>query len=195
MGVNSLARDTINSTVKYTTAQAGNSIYDVSSMVPIATINPVGQTGIVNIPQGYQDLVIVMNLRDTFAGYTDFPVYFGFNNLAVSGTYSWTELSGNGSSASSSRSSSNQFSLNTTFGPNATAGFFSSSVIHILNYANTSTRKTILHRASADRNGAGNSVLSVGMWQNTAAINEINFRNNFIAGSTVTLYGIKAVGQ
>lgn len=65
--------------------------------------------------------------------------------------------------------------------------------IHIFDYANTTTHKTMIgtNFASAPINW-----LSVGMWRSTAAISSLNLRvesgSDFASGFTVALYGIKA---
>jgi hypothetical protein len=73
-----------------------------------------------------------------------------------------------------------------------------SGMIHIFNYANTSTNKTTLARFASDQNGSGFTALSVGLWRNTAAISSLNISTGngsifWAAGTTVNLYGIRAV--
>ena len=64
-----------------------------------------------------------------------------------------------------------------------------------MNYSNTTTNKTVLARGNRASSGV---VAQVGMWGNTSAITSITIDNvdsasaNFVAGSTFTLYGIKA---
>ncbi len=63
--------------------------------------------------------------------------------------------------------------------------------INVMNYSNTTTYKTILSRSSDLYTEA-----SVNLWRNTAAITSIIIgaqgAYTFSAGSTFTLYGIKA---
>jgi hypothetical protein len=58
-----------------------------------------------------------------------------------------------------------------------------------------STFKTVLSRGSNDLNGSGNVWRSVGLFRSTSAITSIKLiapgGNNFYAGATVSLYGIK----
>lgn len=65
-------------------------------------------------------------------------------------------------------------------------------VWHIFNYSNTSTYKSALNRFG----GANEASFHVHNWKSTNAINQIDIINasgvNYIAGSTLTLYGIKA---
>jgi len=70
---------------------------------------------------------------------------------------------------------------------------FNTFLINVMNYSNTTTYKTAVCRSEH----ASNSIVgnSVGMWRNTNAISTIAFlfgSGNFRAGSTFTLYGIKA---
>jgi hypothetical protein len=194
MGVNSLTRDTLTSTVKYTSALAGNSIYDVSAMEPIATAALSGAVNFTSIPQGYQDLMVVISSRDTTASVN--TTLFNYLNNDGSSIYSFTIMSGDGSTTSSSRQTGQGvFGAAAQVGASATSGIFSTNIMHILNYSNTTTFKTVLWRSAADANGSGQSRLAVGLYRSTAAITQVyvNPASGFAAGSTATLYGIRAV--
>lgn len=205
MAITSLTRNSIQNPNKYTDLLAGNSVYEVSSLVPIATITATGSSGSMafgSITNRYQDLVLVLSGRSTnVSTYAGASVYF--NNTGATG-WSNTYLYGNGATASSTRSLTSSptygLQLNPAWGvaaASATAGVFSSVVINILNYANTSTYKTAFARNATDLNGSGITTLIVGNWANTSAIDaiEIQTQGNWVAGSTFTLYGVKAVGQ
>jgi hypothetical protein len=113
-------------------------------------------------------------------------------NNDTGNNYSNTALVGNGSAASSNRTS-NQSVL---YYGGWISGFDTSggnAIIHLMNYSNTTTNKTILNRFSV----AGIEVDGVvGLWRNTAAINRIDLSvlggATYSSGSTFTLYGIKA---
>lgn len=185
----------------YSSMNANN---QYGAMVPIvsSTLSSNGYFEFSNIPQTYQDLCIVESARAlTTSGDSGFSnqnytnVYF--NDITTG--YSATFLIGNGSSATSSRTTS-QTNCYCGYIPNAnaTSGVFGSAVIHILNYANTSTFKTVLSRTAGDANGSGTTALVVNTWQNTAAINKLTIytsSTNFVAGTTATLYGIRAVSS
>jgi hypothetical protein len=70
---------------------------------------------------------------------------------------------------------------------------FALNIMHLMNYANTTTYKTILNRSG--HAGTSSIVLAnVGLWRNTAAISTITLiqtgAQNYKAGCTFTLYGI-----
>ena len=137
-----------------------------------------------SIPSTYTDLIVAIN-----AGQSTADQYYGikFNNDGGS-NYSNTQIVGNGTTATSNRNT------------NQTIGYIHSTnentikdtvLVHIMNYANTTTNKTTLSRG----NSAGYRVVaSVILWRNTAAIDRIDLSggSNFLSGSTFTLYGIKA---
>jgi hypothetical protein len=154
-----------------------------STYIPIATQTLTAVTAtptFTNIPQGYTDLVVAIETNIT----SDFQ--FRFNG--DSGTnYSHTWLIGNGSAASAVRASTdNKIYLN--WASNSTGRLIT---LHINNYSNATTYKTTLVKTG---HGNGAVELSVGNWRSTAAITSITFSgvNSFPAGSTFTIYGIKA---
>lgn len=169
------------------------------AMVPIVSGIAPGNANIelVNIPQGYQDLMLVINGKTSRSdAFDDFFIHWGFV-----GEYSHTLLSGNGSTISSSRAAINSgsvFPAAVINGNNPTTTPFSTIIVHILNYSNTSTFKTALISIASDRNGSGGTHMVAGLRRNTAAVSLLVFGGgaaSFISGSTYTLYGIRRVGQ
>jgi hypothetical protein len=160
-----------------------------STYTPIATTTISGTStnsyAFTSIASTYTDLVLVVNSQKTTSGVVN--IYLRFNN--DSGTnYSATALYGTGSIASSFRQTSTIWGIagNQTDSP-------SSTICHIMNYANTTTYKTFLRRYDC----AGESTSAgVALWASTAAINRVDCllsaSNYFAAGSTLTLYGIAA---
>jgi hypothetical protein len=142
-----------------------------------------------SIPQTYTDLVAVVDaISDgTYAN-------FNFRVNGDSGSnYSRTRLSGSGSSATSARASSQtSFFLADVSGISNTGRSF--YIVNFMNYANTTTYKTVLSRTNTVNGNAGDGVeLHAQLWRSTSAINEISFLvSSFASGSTFTLYGIKA---
>lgn len=187
--------------VNHQSMNAGN---QYGAMVPIAssTLSANGYFEFSNIPQTYQDLFISVNARAAAtvgdSGYSNQSYITAYFN-DITSNYSVTFLIGDGSSATSTRASTQS---NCYFGfipnANATSGIFGSTTVHILNYANTSTFKTTLSRTAGDANGSGTTTLTVNNWRNTAAINKITLYcsyTNFLAGTTATLYGIRAANS
>jgi len=182
----------------YTSMNAGNQF---GAMVPIANFTFTGTGGSVtfsNIDQSYQDLRLVVFVRSNFAG-SQLNLIIRFNGDASS-VYSYTRLTGNGSAASSTR----EVNFTGVYpgiipASTSTAGVFGSAAIDILNYKNTSTFKTCISRVASDLNGSGTTDLGVQLWRNTAAINSLNISDvngdSWVAGSTATLYGIRAVSS
>ena len=171
------------------------------AMVPIASVTFTGSTSdfnFTNIPQGYQDLLFVIYGRSDYAS-NDVLIQSYINGNFAS-NYSDTTLEGDGTSAYSSRDT-NYGAVKIGFlpGGNSTSGIFGSMEYHILNYANSSTYKSTLSRSASDRNGSGKTGLFVSLWRSTAAITSVGVATygvgNFVSGSTVTLYGVRTVGQ
>jgi hypothetical protein len=140
-----------------------------------------------SIPATYTDLRLVLVVRDasTFAANLRFNSDTGSN-------YSYTRLTGNGSSASSNQSTSNTYIG--LFPCTNAANTFALKTVDIFSYAG-STFKTCLVENSGDENGSGSVDRQIGLWRSTSAITSITIVNaggaNFQIGTTATLYGIK----
>ena len=169
-----------------------------STMTPIATTTLTGNQQSItfsSIPNTYTDLVISLVSVTTGSNYLTAIQFNTDNALPVSGTnYSATWIYGNGTSAASSRQSSAGHSILENQGNNSTNP--NQFIINIMSYANTNTYKTVLTR---NANATAVTYATVGLWRNTAAINQFTLipdtttgRNYFTTGTTITLYGIKA---
>ena len=137
-----------------------------------------------SIPGTYTDLILI--IRATLSSSSG--AMGAQLNSDTGSNYSYTRLTGDGSTASSDRNS------NLTFAPIGTVSTTQNvSVVQFQNYSNSTTYKTIL-----TRNGIADVATYgiVALWRNTAAITSILINNNaainYAAGSTFTLYGIKA---
>lgn len=160
----------------------------------IATYEPIYTTTLgsaqssINLSSfgGYTDLLIIINSKTT--GNTN--AWLQFNSDTAS-NYSDTRLEGNGSSATSSRNSNATKIYIDSAGYDTTG--WSSKIINIFNYTNTTTYKTVLTRSN---NPAIGLDAIVGLWRKTPeAITTIKIgldSNSFDTGSTFTLYGILA---
>lgn len=169
---------------------------DFGAMQRIAYQTGTGTSGefaFANIPQTYQDLMIVINVA-TATSTTGYP-YFYINTYATPAP-SWSRLYGNGSSAISDRANQAGSGNVMNYSYQLLDQTPTSSVIHILNYANTATFKTILARGAGDKNGSGSTSLTVNQSNSTLPITSINiatFANcNFSTSSSISIYGVKA---
>jgi hypothetical protein len=170
------------------------------AVVPIARVVADGsfQSAIFyNVPQTYQDLMIVHSLRSSTSGTYDAISVQVNNTLNI---YSDTFLTGNGTSATSNRDTSGYYGafIGNTTAAGTTTGIFSAGVTHILNYANSTTYKTLITRVADDQNGSGYTTLTAALIRSTSPLTQINIYTasaNIATGSTVTLYGIRTVGQ
>jgi hypothetical protein len=142
-----------------------------------------------SIPSTYTDLVLIASFKP------DSTIYTGYGRFnSDSGTnYSETLLYGTGSAAGSARETTRDKMY---FGNWTTPNTTSSNVINILNimnYSNTTTFKTVISRTSDSTTEVS---AAVNLWRSTAAITSLETfvggAGKFVAGSTFTLYGIKA---
>ena len=152
-----------------------------STYTPIATTTLGSATTsytFSSIPSTYTDLVLVVSVLGNG------PQYARYRFNGDTGTnYSYTVISGDGTSATSSRATS---AAGLNMGLNNTNAM---NILNVMNYANTTTYKTALARRGDASFGLDQYV---GLWRSTAAINSIEFYspNNLNAGTTLTLYGI-----
>ena len=158
----------------------------MSTYTPIASVTLSSAQSSVTfsgIPQTYTDIVFVCDID----GSLDDSTRIRFNSDSAT-NYSQTNLTGNGSTAASTRSSSiAQISLGVGTATNQT-----NVIGSINNYSNSTTYKTVLLRAN---NPAEVVAARVGLWRSTSAITSIEFfiaSGNWVAGSTFNLYGIDA---
>ena len=142
-----------------------------------------------SIPSTYTDLVLVCNLGSTVAGQA---IIMRANGDSGS-NYSFRTIRGNGSTViGEQQSNQTQVRISVAVDTSTAAGN-QNIITNIMNYSNTSTFKTFFGRANnADVNG---TEVNVSMWRSTTAINQLLVGltgSTFVAGSTFTLYGIKA---
>jgi hypothetical protein len=164
-----------------------------STYEPIATVNTSASSyTFSSISGAYTDLILVGSARSDKTTANSDTISFRVNG--DTGTnYSNTNITGTGSVANSNRRSTDaQWFFGEIASDGDTAGIFSPFIVQFQNYANTSTNKTVLARIN---NTTIHVRASVGLWRNTAAITSITVYpagGNFVSGSTLTLYGIKA---
>ena len=161
-----------------------------STYEPIATTTLGSATNTVSftsISGSYTDLILIANLNGS-GGNANIRIRLNSD----SGTnYSGTALSGNGSTAVSNRTTSENAMLCIQTGSSLN-NIWSTFVFNLMNYSNTTTYKTAVSRLSS----AGSEVTAnVNLWRSTSPVTNIEIStnsNNYASGSTFTLYGIKA---
>ena len=139
-----------------------------------------------SISGSYTDLVCVINSNTT----ADTQIRIRFNSDS-NNNYSATVLGGDGSSAFSVRVSNESSGNIGALGTN-----WSTNLIHINNYSNATTYKTILGRFNETSASYGETGAKVVLWRSTSAITSIAFTlpstYTYASGSTFSLYGIAA---
>jgi hypothetical protein len=177
-----------------------------STYTPIASYTVTGGTAtsytFTSIPTTYTDLILIASFAGNYPSNdrSQLGVQVGNGSVDTGSNYSLTSMTGNGSTATSTRDTSqSQFSLATyPLGPSSSLQR-NNLIVHFQNYSNTTTNKTILGRATQvnSDNNTPAAVAEVGLWRSTSAINTIKVKDlsdlyYFYAGSYFTLYGIKA---
>jgi hypothetical protein len=191
---------------RFSTAEPGvksNKFWDQDTqqgaIVPIASATVTNLTdtsmGFSNIPQIYQDLMIVVQSRRTDAVTEGTQFFYSYSGSIAS----VTRMYGAGSGVQSTRNNGqNALFIGAYPGASSSVGIFGTQIIHILGYSNTSRFKTVITRTASDRVGAGGQVeLSVGLLKDTSGmtscgVSTYNASVYYAPGSTITLYGIKA---
>ena len=161
-----------------------------NTYVALATNTLTSNTATVtfsSISGAYTDLVLVANGTSS-SGSGEVVIQF---NSDTGANYSSTFIYGTGTAATSGRatSSTSIFVERNATWRTTTRPMFRS---HIMNYANTTTYKTVISRADS---GSESVDAVVGLWRSTAAITSIDILGNgatFATGSTFNLYGIAA---
>ena len=161
---------------------------DTSTEVAIATTTLGSATNSItfsSISSAYTDLrLLVVGTVNT----TGVEVRVQLNNDTAS-NYSNTQLTGNGSAASSNRFPAAYFQ----FIGSASSATPNMGTMDLFSYAG-STNKTVLTTWSGDLNGSGTVERTVSLWRSTAAISTIKVlasgANTLSSGTTATLYGI-----
>lgn len=163
-----------------------------STYTPIATTTLGSASASVtfsSISGSYTDLIVVASMPASGAVTT--AIRF---NSDTATNYSTTLLVGSTGGTASYRESNKSYGV--TGGLVSGLGANSNFILHIQNYANASTFKTILARSnSATNSEVGANVI---LYRSTSPITSINFidynggTNTYPVGSTFTLYGVKS---
>jgi hypothetical protein len=143
------------------------------------------------IPSTYTDLKLVFSTR---IDYATVDASLGLRPNGSSANDSSTWMIGNGSAASSSRSTID-YNAGRNSGASATANTFGSNEVYIPNYNSSSFKPMSIFGAAETNASAVEIRINALLWSNTAGITsfEINTDGlgNFVVGSSFYLYGIK----
>lgn len=170
------------------------------SLVPIAYATSTSSSvTFSNIPQTYQDLMVVMNVRDSTSATTS-GLFGGFNgNFGGNTNYSFTNFRGDGATVNTTLVTNQPYisADGQVYAATTNSNYYSPVIWHIFNYTNSSYNKVYASRSGTDQNGSGNTYMSVGLWRQTAAITSVLVAaaNTFVSGSNFTLYGVRSVKQ
>ena len=170
-------------------AAAGGSYESIASVTLSSDNSSIAFT---SIPSTYSHLQIrgIGKAATTANG----PSFY-FNGVSSGTSYSWHSLYGQADGVVGAQGYASQAYI--SGGNIVSSDQFTAFIYDIHNYASTTQYKTARWFSGMDNNGTNNAQSSVwlgsGLWQNTAAINQINLFNGYTwkAGSTFALYGIK----
>jgi hypothetical protein len=139
-----------------------------------------------SIPQDGTDLLVLIAARSTAGSETRLAL-----NGSTSG-FSRRDLSGNGSSASSSSASDNY--IGEMGVASSTANVFGSMNLYIPNYTGSSNKSYSVETVAENNATGANLRLLAGLWSNTAAITTLTIStgggDTIVAGSIISLYKI-----
>jgi malate synthase len=159
--------------------------YEKVASYTVASSGSISTFTLSSIPATYTDLVLIC-ISEATPG----PEIWMRLNSDTGSNYSRTLVTGNGTSSISNRTSN---ATKVFLNDGVTANVASNQIVNIMNYSNTTTYKTIISRSDSTTDAAQ---ALVNLWRSTSAINSITIlfdrASTFNAGSTFTLYGIKA---
>jgi hypothetical protein len=179
-----------------TTTPSGGPQGEFSTYTPIYSTTVSSSTQTItfsNIPQGYTDLKVITNVRLDYSP-AGFSAYFNGDN---SPSYSNTSLgNANGTTSSSRRTSQSSISVLELGAVDTATSQYTLMNWDILNYSNTTTFKNSLISSGSNNSSNYGVGKVVALYRSTSQITSITFDatsgRNILAGSTFTLYGIKA---
>ena len=200
MSIRFVSKATVNNKlVKSSNVWDGTAVYNSFTLV-----GNYDALGTVTVPSGGLSSITFAGIPQT--GYSHLQLrytslvssasnhYFRFNGDSAN-NYSWHEILGSGSAASSA-AGSNASLLKAGYSASSSASYSSAGVIDILDYKDLNKYKTARVLAGTDINGAGGFILfRSGNWRSTSAINQITMYldggSNWAQYSQFALYGVK----
>jgi hypothetical protein len=170
---------------------ASNSVTPYDGYESIATAYPTGTTATFSsIPSTYTHLQVRVLSRSARTGSSADELFMTINSSSLTKNH---YLFGTGSSVLSGSATAGWVGISTA--ASATSGIFGTTVIDILDYANTNKNKTIRSLSGFDTNGGGEIYLLSNFINSTTAISSLAFTcsstNSFASGTVIELYGIR----
>ena len=157
--------------------------------VPLATITLASTDSEIvfsSIPATYRDLIVVFQGGNTGSIAN---LLQKFNSDTNNANYSVVQMSGTGSTTSSTTPTAGS-SFTTTFYGYLEQNLNANVIIQIMDYSATDKHKAFLSRASSASNGV---TAIAGRWANTTAINSISYSASVAdlrIGTTISLFGV-----
>jgi len=148
-----------------------------------------------SIPQNYQHLQLRSVIRRNTSG--SLQIYMRMNGVTTGGVYAQTYIQGSGGSSKTTSYGVQTNSIYVAEGTTTSQSFsnnFGIAIIDIFDYASNVKNKTTLHKGGFMDLGAGNLVVSSGLYNSTNPITSLDIwmaGDTVVAGSKVALYGIK----
>ena len=143
-----------------------------------------------SIPQTFTDLVVKISSRSDRTGSFVAGIRIDFNGLSTN--FSTRTLFGNGSTATSNTDIEGRAGITTA--TDSTANTFGNTDLYIANYAGATNKSVSVDSVSEANNSFSLQWLGATLWSNTSAITTVGLSpansSNFIAGTTISLYGI-----
>lgn len=151
------------------------------------TVGVGGQTDLTfsSIPDTYKHLQVRWITRSSGGAYNPLIKFNGDSG----NNYSWHYLDGNGTSVNVGGATTTNSIL--IAGVQNTANIFSTAIMDILDYKETTKYKTIKILQGADYNGSGSVDLWSGNWRSNSVVSSITFVTYNAEYSQFALYGIK----
>jgi hypothetical protein len=148
-----------------------------------------------SIPQDFTDLYFLFSTRENATGYTGSYIVGSFNSTTTG--YSIRLIEGSGSSVGSGpfTSGTDARIMGVSLGSAPTANTFSSCSLHIPNYTSSSNKSYSSDSVMENNATSSTQELLNGLWSNTSPITSATFTayfgNNWAAGTSISLYGVK----
>lgn len=145
-----------------------------------------------NIPDIYEDLLLVASGRTTYTSTLDSNMRLRFNNDATA-SYIVEAAYGNGASGAQFRNTYDHIYGGFVPSAIATASTFSSSKIRISNYAKSITKEVSIENVHENNASTAYIGLIHALWNKTTPITEIDIYTNnnpYVQHSSFTLYGV-----